>query len=65
MDKRELVDTYKTMLIDFCEKQGRDGLYPYAMGMVDGAVMIGGEPEKIVEKISAILAALKEVNEWR
>lgn len=65
MDERGLVDTYKKMLVDFCVEHGRDGAYPFAMGMVQGAVMVGGDPERVVEKISAILEALKDVNEWR
>lgn len=63
--KKEMVENYKKMLLDFCEEHGRDGIYPFAIGMVDGAVMMGGDPERIVEKISAVLEALKEVNEWR
>ena len=65
MDRKELVDTYKKMLDDFCEDHGRDGIYPFAMGVVEGAVMMDGDPEMVVEKISAIHEALKKVNEWR
>ena len=68
MDQKELVATYKKMVVDFCEEYGREGIYPFAMGMVEGAVMsgmVGVGAEKVVEKISAILEALKEVNEWR
>lgn len=64
-DRKELVGTYKKMLVDACEEHGRDVIYPYAMGMVEGTVMLARDPEIVVEKISAILEALKEVNEWR
>ena len=63
--KKEMVENYKKMLLDFCEEHGRDGIYPFSIGMVDGAAMVGGDPERIVEKIRAIIEALKEVNEWR
>lgn len=54
--QNELVKTYKKMMME----KGRESRYPYAFGMIQGALMWGKTPEETVEKIRAIITAFEE-----
>lgn len=56
MNKKKQVETYKKMMIE----EGREGRYPYALGMIQGTLMLGKTPEETVEKIRAIITAFEE-----
>lgn len=57
MERDELVETYKNMIIEE-DMEYRD---PFVIGMIEGVLEEDGTPERKLEKIRAIITALNLV----